>query len=148
MARLITLWLMYVTGHEVGRYISMEKLIEESKETYYEALARSTKDWHEGGHDLGPWSDYFLGIVIAAYGEFESRTSLLNRRGSKKALIKAFIRGSLSSEFTIAQIRGAAPGISDAHINKVLAELKKSGAIEPIAVGRGARWKRLRDDFQ
>jgi Fic family protein len=147
MSRLITLWLLYICGHEVGRYISVEKLIEESKETYYEALARSTTGWHDGEHDLGPWTDYFLGIIIAAYDAFESRTTLVNGRGSKRALITAFIRSSLADEFAVAQIRDAAPGVSDAYISKVLGELKEAEIIEPIGRGRGARWRRLQRDF-
>ena len=148
MARLITLWLLYIAGHEVGRFISVEKLIEESRETYYDALGASTDGWHDAAHDLGPWTDYFLGIVNAAYGELESRTSALGGRGSKKALIKAFIRSSLSDEFTVAQIREAAPGVSDAHISKVLGELKREQVIEPVAVGRKARWRRISRDVE
>ena len=52
MAPLLSLRLLYKGGYEVGRYISIEKLIEESKETYYEALASSTVGWHEGTHEL------------------------------------------------------------------------------------------------
>ena len=148
MARLISVWLLYVCGHEVGRFISVERLIEESRETYYEALQRSTIGWHEDEHDLGPWTDYFLGIVIAAYNEFESRTSLVNGRGSKRALITSFIRSSLSDEFAVAQIRDAAPGVSDAYISKVLGELKAAGAIERLSRGRGARWRRLQPDVE
>ena len=148
MARLITLWLLYICGYEVGRYISLEKLIEESRETYYEALHRSTVGWHEDQHDLGPWTDYLLGIINAAYQQFESRTALVTGRGSKRALITSFIRGSLSAEFAVAQIRDASPGVSDAYISKVLAELKADGAIEPVGRGRGARWRRLRNDVE
>ena len=148
MARLITLWLLYICGHEVGRYISIEKIIEESKETYYEALQRSTVGWQEGNHDLGPWTDYFLGIINAAYQEFENRTGLVNGRGSKRALITTFIRSSLSNEFSIAQVRDASPGVSDAYLSKVLGQLKADGVIEPVGRGRGARWRRLRHDFE
>ncbi|HEV7492148.1 Fic family protein [Baekduia sp.] len=148
MARLNTLWLLYVCGHEVGRYISIEKLIEESRETYYEALHRSTLGWHERKHDLGPWTDYFLGIVVAAYRELENRTALVNGRGSKRALITFYIRASLSDEFKVAQIRDASPGVSDAYISKVLGELKADGAIEPVGRGRGAGWRRLRPDVE
>jgi Fic family protein len=147
MSRLITLWLLYICGHEVGRYISVEKLIEESKETYYEALERSTTGWHDDEHDLGPWTDYFLGIIIAAYDAFESRASLVNGRGSKRALITACVRSSLADEFAVAQIRDAAPAVSDAYISKVLAELKEAEITEPIGRGRGARWRRLQRDF-
>jgi Fic family protein len=148
MARLNTLWLLYICGHEVGRYISIEKLIEESRETYYEALQRSTVGWHEDEHDLGPWTEYFLGVVVAAYRELESRTALVNGRGSKRALITSYIRASLSDEFKVAQIRDASPGVSDAYISKVLGELKADGAIAPIGKGRGARWRRLRRNVE
>lgn len=147
LARLITVWLLYLTDHDVGRYISIEKLIEQTRESYYDALARSTAGWHHDEHDLGPWTDYFLGITLAAYREFEDRTRALDGRGAKRALVTTFIASSLSDEFTVAQIREAAPGVSDAHIRKVLAELKAEGAIEPIALGRRARWRRLRSEL-
>jgi Fic family protein len=148
MSRLITLWLLYIVGNDVGRYISLEKLIETSKETYYEALAQSTAGWHDREHDLRPWTDYFLGIMIAAYGEFESRTGAIGGRGSKRALITTFIDSLIVPEFTIGDVRQAAPGVSDGYINKVLGELKKSREIEPVGAGRGARWKRLRSNDQ
>ncbi|HTP27147.1 MAG TPA: hypothetical protein VMK12_16015, partial [Anaeromyxobacteraceae bacterium] len=94
------------------------------------------------------WTDYFLGIVNAAYGEFESRTGMVSGRGSKRALITRFIRSSLSDEFSIAQLRQACPGVSDVYLNKVLGQLKADGAIERIGRGRSARWRRLRQDFQ
>jgi Fic family protein len=147
MARLITLWLLYIAEHEVGRFISLEKLIEDTKESYYEALARSTRGWHEAEHDLQPWTEYLLGIIIAAYREFENRTRALGGRGSKKALIETFIRSSLADQFSVSQVRAAAPGVSDAYINQVLQAMKKKAIIEPLSRGRNARWKRLRTDF-
>jgi Fic family protein len=146
MSRLITLWLLYVVGHDVGRFISIEKLIDDSKESYYEALGRSTAGWHTGQHDLGAWTGYFLGILLAAYREFESRANVLVGRGSKKALITTFIDSLLIDEFTVSELRQAAPGVSDAYISKVLGELKQAGALEPIGAGRGARWRRIRDE--
>lgn len=146
MSRLITLWLLYIVGHDVGRYISLEKLIDASKETYYEALGQSTSGWHEGEHDLRPWTDYFLGILIAAYRELESRTGAIGGRGSKKALITTFIDSLMVPEFTIADVRQAAPGVSDGYINKMLGELKRAGKIEPLGTGRGARWRWLTGD--
>ncbi len=143
MSRLITLWLLYIVGHDVGRYIGLEKVIDHSKETYYEALAQSTSGWHEGQHDLRPWTNYFLGILIAAYKEFESRIDAIGGRGSKKALIMTFIDSLIVPEFTIADARQAALGVSNGYINKLLGELKKDGKIEPVGMGRGARWKRL-----
>ena len=143
MSRLITLWLLYIIGHDVGRFISIEKLIDESKESYYDSLGRSTEGWHDGEHDLGPWTSYFLGILIAAYREFESRASVLVGRGSKKALITTFIDSLLAEEFTVSAVRENAPGVSDAYISKVLSELKKAGVVQSLGTGRSARWRRL-----
>jgi Fic family protein len=147
MSRLMTLWLLYIGDFQVGRYISLEKVIEDSKETYYDALAKSTSGWHEGTHDLQPWLQYFLGIVIAAYKEFEERTSILGGRGSKRARIERFIKTSLSDEFTVSDLRNASPGASDSYITRILIDLKEQGVIERIGAGRGSRWRRLRVDF-
>jgi Fic family protein len=144
MSRLITLLLLYIVGHDVGRYISIEKLIDDSKETYYEALGQSTVGWHDAEHDLEPWTGYFLGILIAAYSDFESRANLLVGRGSKKALITTFVDSLMVDEFTIADVRQAAPGVSDAYIKKVLSELKKAEIVESLGTGRSARWRRNR----
>ena len=146
MSRLITLWLLYIVGLDVGRYISIEKLIDSSRETYYEALGHSTRGWHESEHDLAPWTSYFLGILLAACKELEGRTGALAGRGSKRALITSFIDSLMADEFTIAEIRQAAPGVSDGYINRVLGELKNQGRIKPLSTGRGARWRRLSTD--
>ncbi|HYB23730.1 MAG TPA: Fic family protein, partial [Solirubrobacteraceae bacterium] len=143
MSRLITLWLLYIAGHDVGRYISLEKLVDDSKETYYEALRSSTQGWHEGTHDLASWTSYFLGILLAAYKEFENRTGVLAGRGSKRKLIETFIDSLMVDDFTIADVREAAPGVSDGYINRVLGDLKNQGRIEPLGTGRSARWRRL-----
>ena len=147
MSRLLTLWLLYLGNFEVGRYISLEKLIEESKEAYYDALGKSTVGWHEGRHDLNPWLQYFLGIVSAAYKEFEERTSVVGGRGAKRARIERFIKTSLSDEFVVRDLRNASPGASDSYITRILIDLKEQGVIERIGAGRGSRWRRLRADF-
>jgi Fic family protein len=146
MSRLITLWLLYIVGHDVGRYISIEKLIDSSRETYYEALGSSTRGWHESEHDLEPWTSYFLGVLLAVYKEFESRTRALVGRGSKRALITSFIDSLMVDEFTIADVRQAAPGVSDGYINRVLGDLKSQGRIKSLGTGRSARWRRLSRD--
>ena len=145
MSRLLSLLLLYKGGYEVGRFVSVEKLIEQSKETYYEALAASTDGWHEGGHDLEPWLSYFLGVITAAYREFEPRAEAVTAgRGSKAELVRAFVRSSLSDDFTFADVKRAAPGVSDEYIRQVLRELRDAGTIEGTGAGRGAGWRRLR----
>lgn len=144
MSRLLTLLLLYKAGYEVGRFISIEKLIEQSKETYYEALAASTERWHEGAHDLRPWLSYFLGVLTAAYHEFEPRAEAATAgRGSKAELVKSFVRSNLSDTFTFADVKRSSPGVSDEYIRQILRELRDAGIIEGTGAGRGAGWRRL-----
>jgi len=141
-ARLLTLMLLYQAGIEVGRYISLERIIEESKETYYEALERSSQQWHEGQHDPLPWLRYFWGVVIAAYKEFEERVGTLKiGRGAKTEMVEAAIARRIG-KFAISDIEADCPGVTRDWIRIVLRRLKKSGEIELIGRGRGAKWIR------
>src|SRR3989339_986212 len=71
--RVFALLALYQHGFMVGKYISLERVIEQSKETYYETLNKSSQKWHEGKHDIEPWLYYFLGIINSSYREFEQR---------------------------------------------------------------------------
>jgi Fic family protein len=147
MGRLLTLLALYQADYEVGRFVSLERLINESRETYYDALHAADPGWHEDSHDIKPWLNYFLGVMTAAYLEFESRVGVVSGKGAKRGAIKQFIRSSLADEFTVADIRRAAPGVSQSYISKTLARLRDEGAIEPLGTGRSARWRRLKTDF-
>ncbi len=61
MSRLLTLLLLYRAGYGVGRYVSLERIVAETRETYYETLAASTEGWHDGHHDPYPWLRYLVG---------------------------------------------------------------------------------------
>ncbi|HEX5984179.1 MAG TPA: Fic family protein [Solirubrobacterales bacterium] len=147
MSRLLTLLLLYQCGHEVGRFISLEKLVEESKDTYYESLEKSTPGWDRGEHDIWPWLNYFLGILIAAYAEFEARAGdLMSGRGSKTLRIKQYVRSSTSDVFTFEAVQQAHPDISSDHIRSVLRKLRDEGIVE--SPGRGRKeWRRLTTAF-
>lgn len=147
MSRLLTLLLLYQCGHEVGRFVSLEKLVEESKDTYYESLEKSTAGWDRGEHDIWPWLNYFLGILIAAYGELEARAGdLMSGRGSKALRIKQHIRSSASDVFTFEDLQQALPDISSDHIRSVLRSLRDAEIVK--SPGRGRReWRRLKTQF-
>ncbi|HTW41976.1 MAG TPA: Fic family protein [Solirubrobacteraceae bacterium] len=147
IGRLLTLLALYQSGYEVGRFISLERLINDSKETYYDALAASGHGWHDDAHDIAPWLSYFLGILNAAHKEFESRVGVLAGKGAKEEAVRQFIRSSVTDEFTIAEIRQFAAGVSQSHLSKTLAKLRDEGIVEPVGAGRGARWRRLRSEF-
>jgi len=77
MSRLLTL-LLYRSGYIVGKYVSIEKMIERTKETYYEALYQSSTGWHEEQNQDIPFVNYLLGVILAAYREFSQRMQLLS----------------------------------------------------------------------
>lgn len=141
MARLLTLLLLYQSGYEVGRYISLEKNVEDSKEQYYDTLYRSSIHWHQGQHDIKPWLEYFLNVVLKAYQRLEERIGNVEtpRRGWKKEHVKQIIM-RLPDTFTYADVAERCPGISHSTISRVLNELGKQGFIACIERGPGARY--------
>lgn len=139
-ARLLTLLLLYRSGYEVGRFISLERIIEESKDSYYECLEASSRGWHESRHDPFPWLRYFWGVMIRAYREFEERVgNIKTTRGSKSERVREAIRQQVKP-FAISEIERLCPGVSRETVRNVLRELKTSGTIEPLGKGRGAKW--------
>lgn len=147
MSRLLTLLLLYRAGYIVGKYVSLEKLIEESKETYYEALRESSVNWHEAANDYVPFVRYMLGIVAAAYREFSSRVQTMATSGmSKPERIREIVKGTLG-RITKVQIKEQCPDISEMTITRTLAELQKSGEILKLSGGRytAYTWNRERE---
>ena len=142
IGRLLTLLLLYHFDVMVGRYISLERVIEESKETYYEALEASSRGWHEGGHDPHPWMSYFWGILLAAYKEFEERVDAIkNARGAKTAMIEQAVRRRVRP-FAISEIEAECPDVSRDMVRHVLRRMRSRGEIEVQGRGRAAKWLR------
>jgi Fic family protein len=142
ISRLLDLMLLYQAGYQVGRFVSLEKIVEDSKESYYDALEESSYDWHDGEHDLCPWLDYWLGVLIAAYREFEDRVGhLKSGRGAKREMVIECIR-HLPAVFRYADIERACPGISRPTIVRVLGELRDKGEIRCTKLGRDATWEK------
>ena len=136
MSRLLTLLLLYRAGYIVGKYISIEKLIEETKETYYEALGSSSTDWHEDTNDYLPFVRYMLGVVVAAYREFSTRVEKLSVSNlSKPERIREIIRDTIG-KITKATIMEKCPDISQVTIQRTLNDLVKSGDVLKIGGGR------------
>ncbi|MHB8761973.1 MAG: Fic family protein [Coriobacteriia bacterium] len=142
VSRLLNLMLLYQTGYDVGRYISLEKIVEESKETYYEALEASSAGWHDGEHDIRPWLDHCLGVLLAAYREFEDRVGhMRSGRGAKREMVIERIR-RLPSAFRYGDIERGCPGISRPTIVRALGELRDKGEIRCTKGGRDATWEK------
>ncbi len=140
MARLLTLLLLYQAGYEVGRYISLERIVEESKETYYEALEASSHKWQGAKHDALPWMTYVWGVLIRAYGEFEERVGAIRAgRGAKTDLIERAV-ARRTRPFGITEIEDECPGVSRDMVRHVLQRLRDEGKLAVQGTGRGAKW--------
>ena len=143
MSRLLSLLLLYRSGYEVGRYISLERIVEQTKETYYESLAISGDRWHEGRHNILPWCEYFLGFVLSAYREFESRVGMIaTERGSKSRLIRSTVL-HLLGDFSVSDIMQKCPSVSKDLVRSVLDTMKQDGDVICLGTGRSARWRRI-----
>ena len=136
MSRLLTLLLLYRSGYIVGKYISIEKIIADGKDSYYEALQQSSYDWHEGTNDYLPFVRYMLGIIVAAYRDFSARVELLTTKGlSKPGRIREVIRGT-TGKITTAQIMEKCPDISHITVQRALTDMMNNNEIIKIGGGR------------
>ena len=143
MARLLTLMLLHRADFMVGRYISLERVIEQSKESYYEALAASSHGWHAGKNNPHPWLNYFWGVLIAACREFEQRVGpFKDAPGAKTAFVEGAVRRRFMA-FSISDIEAECPGVSRDMVRHVLRQMKTRGEIAVCGRGRGAKWLRL-----
>ncbi len=143
VSRLLTLLVLYQHGFMVGKYISLERIVEQSKETYYEALNKSSQKWHESEHDVVPWFNYFLGTVLAAYKEFEEQAGNIKpARGAKTEIVIDAI-GKQMGNFSISDIERVCPSVSRVMIKKVFFQMQKEKKIKSLGKGQLAKWAHL-----
>lgn len=142
VSRLLLLLQLYHLGFEVGRYIGIERIIEQNKDRYYETLEQSSQGWHEGKHDPWPYVNYVLYVLKEAYREFEERVGQTgSRRGEKSEVVIGAVRRYAGS-FSIADLLRDCPGVSVDMIRHILKGLREAGAVECLGRGRNARWRR------
>ena len=136
MSRLLTLLILYRSGYIVGKYISLEKLNADNKESYYEALQDSDAGWHEGENDYLPFVRYMLGIIIAAYRDFTDRVQILITKGfSKPDRVREIIRNT-TGKMTRKEIMAQCPDVSQRTVERTLNILQESGEVIKIGGGR------------
>ena len=140
MSRLLTLLLLYRAGYRIGKYISIEKIIADSKETYYEALQESSFGWHDNRNDYTAFVRYFLGVIVAAYRSFETRVALIsNTELSKPERVREAIKNHLG-QISKAEIMHQCPGVSQVTVQRALADLLKNNEIMKIGGGRYTKY--------
>lgn len=142
VSRLATQLLLYQGDFALGRYISLERIVEESKESYYETLQASSAGWHDGTHDPHPWLNYFWGMLQRASREFEQRVATLgDGKMNKTDLVRAAILRRIGP-FTSTDIERDCPAVSSDLVRLVMRQLREEGVIALHGRGRGAKWTR------
>ena len=140
MSRLLTLLLLYKFGYFVGRYISIEMLIEDSKESYYEELKRSSEKWHTGENDEIPFIRYMLGVLLKAYEECDDRFNLIgNEKLTSPERVLSVIQMSLEP-LSKKDIMILCPDISQRTIERALKELYDNSKIKQVGSGRSTKY--------
>ena len=129
MSRLLTTLLLYRNGFYVGRYISLEGKIAKNKDLYYDALSRSQDGWHEGTEDIIPFIKYILGIILAAYKDFEDRMDLIGVKLSALEIVRRASKNKLG-RFNKQDIRELCPNLSDSSIEGALRKMLSSGELK------------------
>ena len=140
VSRRLTTFLLLQHGFEVGRYVSLERIVEETRSDYYRVLGECSKGWHEGKNQIAPWLNYFLDFLRRAYQEFAAQVESTSRRPAKGQLVRSAILAQVGP-FTLGDLRGQVPGVSVQQVKKVLAEMKKAGHVRLAGRGRGAKWE-------
>lgn len=140
VSRLLMLLQCYHSGIEVGRYISLERLIEQNKERYYETLKLSSEGWHEGKHNPWHYINFLCFIIKSAYKEFEARLGGMPQpRGEKTEMVRKAVTG-FSDDFSVAALHKHCPGVSVDMIRRILKDMQAEGAVECLGRGRSAKW--------
>ena len=143
MARLLTTLLLYSHGYDVWKYISLERVVEDNREGYYDTLFEASQGWHEGKHDPRTWIEYWLEVmVLGAYKKLETR--LRNHKtgyGAKKGLVSDAFR-RLPLRFRISDLRDRCPTVGDDTIRSFLAGCREQGKVRCLGKGRHAVWEK------
>ncbi|MEO7059509.1 MAG: Fic family protein [Lapillicoccus sp.] len=143
VTRALTNALLGEAGYGIGRYVSLEQLIAESADDYYQALLDSTHDWNDHANDPWPWLAYFSQLLARGYARFAECVTADRSGGTKAERVREHVLSHGASVFAIADVRAALPGISDPTIRLVLNELKDEGLLKPQGTGRSAVWLRV-----
>jgi Fic family protein len=142
VSRLLLLLQLHHLGYEAGRYVSIERTIEQNKERYYETLEQSSAGWHEGRRDPWPCITYLLFVLKSVCREFEGRVGrMASPLGAKTDMVRLSIERTAGA-FTLRELGTKCPGVSRDMVRKVLRDMRSDGRVECVGRGPGARWRK------
>lgn len=143
MSRLLTTLLLYRSGFSVGKYISLEAKIAKNKDLYYEALGHSQDGWHEGEEDAVPFIKYLLGIILAAYKDFEDRFEIVEEKLPAIEMVRKATQQRIG-KFNKQDIRELCPALSVSSIEGSLRKLVAEGELRREGRGKSTFYIRLK----
>lgn len=139
MSRLLTLLLLYKNGFNVGKYISIERAIEGSKETYYDALQASSHRWETGENDPAPFASYMLGVILSCYKKLDERVALVASPATPEDAVRRFFERNLGARTKQEVVEGC-PEYSFHTVERAIQRLLKSGALEKVGAARSTAY--------
>ena len=143
MSRLLTTLLLYKSGYVIGKYISLEKKIQITKDDYYDALNRSSKGWMESENDDTPFVKYILGVILAAYRDFEQRVDLLETKMTAREMVEKAVKLKIG-KFTKSDIMELCPKIGKGSVENSLKVMCEEGLIKKEGKGRATFYYALK----
>ena len=143
MSRLLTTLLLYRSGFEVGRYISLEAKIAKNKDLYYHALNQAQNGWHDGTEDKVPFIKYLLSIILAAYKDFEDRFAIVEEKLPAVDMVRKAVQGKIG-RFTKQDIRELCPSLSVSSIEGALRKMVAAGELRREGAGKSTCYVRLK----
>ena len=141
MSRLLTTLLLYQSGFQVGKYISLENKIAKNKDLYYDALVSSQIDWHEGSDDPEPFIKYFLSIVMSAYRDFEDRIDIVSEKSNATDMVE-LATTKILGKFKKADVLNLCPSLSASSVEKAIKELVGKGKLSKYGNGKSTFYTR------
>lgn len=143
MSRLLTTLLLYRSGFEVGRYISLEAKIAKNKDLYYNALNQAQNGWHDSTEDKVPFIKYLLSIIFAAYKDFEDRFAIVEEKLPAVEMVRKAVQGKIG-RFTKQDIRELCPSLSVSSIEGSLRKMVTTGELRREGAGKSTCYVRLK----
>lgn len=145
MSRLATMHELLRLDYGVARYVSVEQRIYESTNAYYDALQASQRNWHQGKHDIWPFTEYLLTVLAESYDDFEQRVAVGrgSETGTKQERIRSWVLHEAPENFKISDVRRAISGVSDPTIRLILRRLRNEGLLEASSSGPSSTWHRV-----
>ncbi|MGN1276429.1 MAG: Fic family protein [Floccifex sp.] len=144
MSRLLTLLLLYRNDFLVGKYISIEKEIADTKEAYYKALQQADRGWHEGENNPNSFIKYMLGIILKCYREFENRVTISENSGKKNTaydIVRIYAQSTIGT-FTKKDAMANCPSLGSSSVEAALKKLVEDKTILRKGKGRNSHYVR------